>query len=424
MMTERLLQYIWQFQYFNRRELQVSTGENLQIIHPGTWNVHQGPDFLQASIKINGTLWVGNVELHVLTSDWFKHLHQHDKNYSSVILHVVWKNDQNEETSAIPILQLWDKVPKMLLKQYEDLMLNQLFIPCEQHIGSVGDVIWTAWKERVLVERLHRKVVLIQTYLKQTNDHWEETFWWLLSRNFGIKVNADAFEAIARSLSINVLVRHKNQIHQLEALLLGQAGLLEKKFSEKYPRMLAREYHFLKNKYKLDPIHEPIHFLRMRPENFPTVRLAQLATLINQSSHLFSKLIETTAVMEVKKLLAVTANDYWHYHYRTDETSPFKPKKLGPQMVNNIITNTIVPILFAYGQLQGKTQFKEKALGWLAELNAEENSITRRFAVLGRTCKSAFDSQFILELKEAYCDKRRCLDCAVGNFLLKRSHTN
>jgi hypothetical protein len=423
-MTERLLQYIWQFQYFNQKELEVLSGESLQIIHPGTWNVHQGPDFLHATIKIDGTLWVGHVELHIQTSDWFKHAHQHDKNYNSVILHVVWHHDDEAKESTIPILTLDDRVPKMLLKQYEDWMMNQFFIPCEQHIGMVSDVVWVAWKERVLLERLQRKVGMIQTCLQQSNDHWEEIFWWLLARNFGVKVNAGAFETIARSLPVGVLVRHKNQIHQLEALLLGQAGLLEKKFKEKYPVMLHREYRFLKVKYKLHPIQEPIHFLRMRPENFPTVRLAQLATLVNQSSHLFSKVIETLSIADIKKLLDVTANDYWHYHYVPDEASKFKPKKLGQQMVNNIITNSIVPIVFAYGHIHSKNSYKEKALNWLAEIAPEENSITRRFAQVGINCRNAFDTQFIIELKDSYCDKRRCLDCAVGNAILKRSNIN
>lgn len=421
-MTERLLQYLWQFQYFNQKELQVSSGESLQVIHPGTWNVHQGPDFLQATVKIDGTLWIGNIELHVHTSDWFKHAHQHDKNYNSVILHVVWQHDAEEEKATVPILRLDDKVPKMLLSQYEDWMLNQLFIPCEQHIGTIDGIIWTAWKERVLMERLQRKMALIQVYLQQNSDHWEETFWWLLARNFGIKVNADAFEAIAKTLPISVLVRHKNQIHQLEALFLGQAGLLEKPFQEKYPQMLYREYRFFKTKYKLHAIHEPIHFLRMRPENFPTLRLAQLAILVNQSSHLFSKVVETDSLSEIIKLLDVTANDYWHYHYMLDEPSGFKPKRLGKQMVNNIITNSIIPIVFAYGHIHGKHCYKEKALNWLIEVAPEANSITRSFARLGIVSKNAFDTQSLLELKEAYCNKRRCLDCAVGNAILKRSN--
>lgn len=420
-MTERLLQYIWQFQYFNKKELQISTGESLAIIHPGQWNVHQGPDFLQATIKISETTWVGNIELHVQTADWFRHAHQHDKNYNSVILHVVWHHEDESRRTTIPLLALEDKVPKLLLSQYEDWMLNRFFIPCGQQVDTINDLTWIAWNERLVVERLQRKTATIQRYLHENNHHWEETFWWLLARNFGTKVNADAFEAIAKSLPVSILVRHKTQIHQLECLLLGQAGLLEKEFQEKYPRMLQKEYLFYKNKYKLNPIHEPIHFLRMRPENFPTIRLAQLSMLINQSSHLFSGLLETASVDNIKKLLDVRANDYWHYHYILDDPSSYKPKRLGEIMADNIIINSIAPIIFAYGHIQNKFLYKEKALKWLREISAEKNSITTKFAQLGTFCKNAFDTQALLELKDNYCDKRRCLDCAVGNSILKRN---
>lgn len=420
-MTERLLQYIWQFQYFNKKELQLSSGESLQIIHPGQWNLHQGPDFLQAAIKIGETKWIGNVELHIQESDWFRHAHQHDKNYNSVILHVVWNQDTDPDTSNIPVLSLQDKVPKMLLNQYEDWMKHPFFIPCGQHIASVNRIHWISWKQRVMVERLQRKTTTIENYLRQCNHHWEEVFWWLLARNFGIKVNAEAFEAVARSLPVTILVRHKNQINQLEALLFGQAGLLEKKFEEKYAQMLQNEYIFFKNKYKLHTIREPIHFLRMRPENFPTIRLAQLAMLVYHSSHLFSRVLETAAIADIKGLLNITANDYWHYHYTLGEPSPFKPKKLGEQMVNNIIINSIVPVVFAFGHIQGGSLYKERALKWLEEISSEKNSITDGFTQLGITSKTAFDSQSILELKDYYCDKRRCLDCAVGNSILKRN---
>jgi Protein of unknown function (DUF2851) len=420
-MTERLLQYIWQLQYFNKKELQISSGESLQIIHPGQWNIHQGPDFLQATIIVDQTRWIGNIELHVQTSDWLRHAHQNDKNYNSVILHVVWYDDKELKETNIPVLALQDKVPKLLLSQYEGWMKNPVFIPCEQQITTVSSITWTGWKEGLLIERLQQKTEKIQGYLRQTNHHWEETFWWLIARNFGIKVNAGAFETIARSLPINILVRHKSQIIQLEALLMGQAGLLEKEFEEKYPVMLKKEYSFYKTKYKLRPIHEPIHFLRMRPENFPTIRLAQLAMLIHQSSHLFSRVLEIATVTELKKLLAVTANDFWHYHYVPDEISPFKPKKLGRQMISSIIINSIVPIVFAFGHTQRKNHYKDKALQWLEEIDAEKNGIVARFAGLGLPIQSAFDTQAILQLKEEYCDKRRCLDCSIGNFLLNRN---
>ncbi|HKH60303.1 MAG TPA: DUF2851 family protein, partial [Flavitalea sp.] len=290
-------------------------------------------------------------------------------------------------------------------------------------LNTVNKIVWVSWKERLLIERLQRKTEIVQTYLSQCNHHWEEAFWWLLARNFGIKVNSEAFESVAKGLPVNVLVRHKNQINQLEALLLGQAGLLENEFQEDYPKMLQKEYLFYKIKYKLQTIRESIHFLRMRPENFPTIRLAQLAMLIHDSSHLFSKVMEMHSVTEVKTLLNVTANDYWHYHYRLDEPSTFKPKKLGEQMVNNIIINTIVPAVFAFGYLHSQDSYEDKAFHWLEQICAENNSIVEKFIKAGISSQNALDTQAVLELKSAYCDKRKCLDCAVGSYLLNRGIT-
>lgn len=431
-MTERLLQFIWQFQYFNKTELATTHGETVQVVFAGQYNTNQGPDFSDAKIKIDKTTWAGTVELHIKTSDWNKHNHQSDKNYNNVILHVVWedhgsRSDSNrevpakkaEQSSAIPILELQGRVSKILLQRYEELMNSSAFIPCEKNIATVRDIVWKSWKDRLQAERLIRKAETVETYLKQNNYHWEETFWWLLARNFGMKVNADAFEAIARSVSVNFLAKHKSQIQQLEALLLGQAGLLEGKFSEDYPKLLQQEYKFLKEKYKLKPIHQPVHFLRMRPGNFPTIRLAQLAALISESAHLFSKIKEAKSVKEISKWFDLTANDYWHYHYCFDETSSFKKKKLGTAMIDNIIINTVAPVLFAYGGYHDELKYKDKALKWLEATAAESNSITKGFQHLGIENKNAFDSQGLIELKNEYCDKKRCLDCSVGNAILK-----
>ncbi len=433
-MTERLLQFIWQFQYFTKGELAATTGEAIQVLFAGQYNTNQGPDFSDAKIKIGKTTWAGSVELHIKTSDWNKHKHQSDKNYNNVILHVVWEDDGDgsrpdsyrdvpikptERSSVIPVLELSGRVSKILLQRYQELMNADSFIPCEKSINTVRDITWKSWKDRLLVERLLRKAKVVDTYLQQNNYHWEETFWWLLARNFGMKVNADAFEAIARSIPINVLAKHKSQIHQLEALLLGQAGLLEGKFAEDYPKLLQREYHFLKEKYKLKPIHQPIHFLRMRPGNFPTIRLAQLAMLIIESAHLFSKIKETASLKDVVKWFDVTANDYWHYHYQFDETSSFKKKTLGASMIDNIIINTLAPVLFAYGNYHDENNYKDKALKWLEKTAAESNSITKRFQKLGIENKNAFDSQALIELKNEYCSKKKCLECGVGNVILK-----
>lgn len=416
-MTERLLQYIWQFQYFNKTDLLTKNGEAVHVIFPGQYNTNQGPDFSDAKIKIAQTIWAGTVELHLKTSDWEKHKHQHDKNYNNVILHVVWEDDAAK--SDIPVIELKGRVSKILLVRYEELMNKGSFIPCEKSIQTVKEITWKSWKDRLLAERLQRKTGMVEVLLLQNSYHWEETFWWLLARNFGMKVNSDAFEALARSIPLALLARQKHQLHQLEALLLGQAGLLEGKFADDYAGLLQKEYRFQQSKHLLKPISLPVHFLRMRPGNFPTIRLAQLAILVHQSAHLFSKIKEAGSLKEVKSWFDVTANDYWHYHYRFDEPSSFKKKKLGEAMIDNIIINTVAPVLFAYGSYHNEQQYKDKALLWLEGTAPEANSITKGFAGLGIENKNAFDSQALIELKNEYCSEKRCLECGVGNALLK-----
>lgn len=418
-MTEPLLQYIWQFRYFNTGSLTTVEGETVQILFPGNLNQHQGPDFSDAKIKIGKTTWAGTVELHLKTSDWNKHHHQNDKNYRTVILHVVWENDLPAGRLSVPVLELKSRVSKILLTRYNELMQSRYFIPCENNLSGVSDLVWKSWKDRLTIERMLRKSAWVESYLQQNRFHWEETFWWMLARNFGMKVNAPAFEQIARSLPVNLLAKHKNQLHQIEALLLGQAGLLQKKFTEDYGQMLQREYQFLQNKYRLKKIQEPVHFLRMRPGNFPSIRLAQLAVLIVRSSHLFSKIREATNVEEIKNRLNVTAHDYWHYHYRLDEPSSYKKKNTGAAMTENILINTICPVLFAWGNYHDKPEYKNKALHWLENLAPENNSLTRGFQRLGVENKNASDSQALIELKNEYCNKKRCLECAVGNAILK-----
>ena len=418
-MTERLLQFIWQFQYFNKGELQTTAGEEIQIISQGTYNTNQGPDFTDAKIKIGKTIWAGNIELHLLSSDWQRHNHHFDKNYENVILHVVWEDDFPNYN--IPVLNLKNRIAKALLQRYEGLMNAQGFIPCEKMIETVKPIVLESWKERLLAERLTRKSASIEAYLNQNNYHWEETFWWLLAKNFGIKINAETFETMAQTIPVSVLAKHKNQIHQLEALLMGQANLLNEKFTDDYPVMLQKEYRFYKGKYKLRQNGFTSFFLRMRPGNFPTVRLAQLAMLVHQSEHLFSKIKDTRSVKDVKQWLDVTANDYWHYHYRFDEPSSFKKKNLGEAMIDNVLINTVCTLLFAYGHFNKEQKFKDRALQWMEEITAEANSITKGFQQAGLQNKNARDSQALIELKNEYCSKKRCLDCAVGNALLKSS---
>lgn len=421
--TERLLQFIWQHQYFNKRYLCTTEGERVQVVQPGQLNNNQGPDFLDCRVRIEDTLLAGNIELHLIEADWLKHEHQHDPNYRNIILHVLWEAPAQQQL-PLPTIYLKDRVSKILLQRYGELLESKSFVPCVgvlQHEGfrKLKKLTWVSWKERLLVERLLRKEIIISQYLHQSNNHWEEVLWWMLARNFGIPINADAFEAVAQSLPLKLLARHRAQLHQLEALLLGQAGLLNKKFEEEYPGMLANEYRFLKTKYHLPVVERQVHFLRMRPRNFPTVRLAQLAKLLHGVSSLFSLVKESDNIQQLMPLLQVTAGDYWDIHYRLDETAAFNKKTIGLQMVENIIINTIAPVLFAYGHNRNEQQYKQKAMDLLEQLSPERNSITNHWELIGVSNQDAWDSQALIELKKEYCDKRRCLECAIGNKLLE-----
>jgi hypothetical protein len=416
--TERLLQYIWQFQHFNVKNLETTQGEPLQILHQGNYNSNQGPDFLNAKIKTGDTTWAGNIEIHVNASDWNAHHHSEDKNFNNIILHVVWKAN-DALNLPFPTLELQQRVSSVLLDRYQALMQSADFIPCQSHISQVSTLAFSAWKERLLVERLQQKALYIEKMMQGTNQHWEEIFWRMLARNFGMKINGDAFEQIAQSIPVQYLAKHKNQIHQLEALLMGQAALLDRKFEEDYPNMLRKEYQFLQNKYGLKKAHAPLYFLRMRPANFPTIRLAQLAMLVHQSNHLFSFVKEATDINELSQLLSVTANDYWHYHYVFDEIGSFKKKAIGEQMVQNIFVNTIIPIVYTYGYLNSNPAYQSKALSWMEQVAAEKNKITKGFEELGVENRTSFDSQSLIQLKNEYCNYKHCLKCAVGNQVLR-----
>ena len=423
-MKEEILQYIWKFQYYNKNELITTNGDPISVIHPGNHNLNQGPDFKEAKIKINNTLWAGNVEIHINSSHWILHNHSADNNYNNIILHIVWNHDveiKDQNGNNLPTLEMQSRVSNMLLEKYQQLMETSQFIPCEKLQHNLSDLALTGWKQRLVAERLIYKSENILSILKETNYHWEETFWWLIASNFGLKVNSEIFKKIAQSLPISILAKHKNNVIQIEALLFGQAGLLNKKFKEKYPLMLQKEYFFYQKKYNLEKVDGELFFLRMRPANFPTIRLAQLAMLIHNSEHLFSKIKETVSISDIKKMLAVEANDYWHYHYTFEESSDYKIKKLGKQMIDNIIINTIVPIIFTYGLHNNEESFKEKAIKWLEEISPEKNEITKGFEKLNYANKSAFDSQAFIELKNKYCNHKLCLQCSIANSILNKN---
>jgi hypothetical protein len=337
----------------------------------------------------------------------------------------VWQNDKqifDAHNKPIATLELQHIVPKLLLEKFDTLMQAKNSLPCANFLPALSSTGWLAWKERLATERLLIKSETVLQVFEKTNNNWEETFWQMLAYNFGLKLNAELFKQVAQSISVNILAKHKNQIHQLEALLLGQANLLKANTNNAYTIMLYKEYLFLQKKYSLQTISVQPMFLRMRPANFPTIRLAQLAMLIHQSVHLFSKIKEIKTVAVVKELFNVTANDFWNKHYTLiDDEHNNEPKKLGNQMINTIIINTIIPVLFAYGHYMKEDEYKTKAMQWLQDLQPEKNTITNSWKLYEIENKSAFDSQALIHLTNNYCNKKLCLSCAVGNKVLMKN---
>lgn len=422
---EVFLHHIWKLKLFDFKNLKTIQGEALDLVQIGTHNHHAGPDFSNARIKIGSTLWAGSVEIHKKSSDWLAHQHEQDEAYRNTILHVVYEHDTEIRRSngeIIPTLELKGRIEPQYIHRYWKLLTNNHWIPCAAQLPLMLDLTarMFTWMDRLVVERLERKTQEIDWCMKQTNSNWEETFYWFLARSFGVKQNSEPFEALAKSLPLLVLSKHKQNLQQLEALLLGQAGFLEENFEEIYPQALQKEYQYLRQKYSLVPLQASSwKFGRMRPANFPTIRLAQFAVLVQQSSHLFSKILETQDIRQLRAMLDVQLSGYWETHYQLGEASILRPKSLGKGTVDLILINTVAPFLFVYGQNKGLDDFKERALELLQSLPSEQNSILQDWSELGIKSSSAYDSQALIQLKKEYCDQKRCLDCAVGNWILQ-----
>jgi len=422
-MQEEFLHYVWKFGLFNTKQLATTDGQPLEILGLGEHNHHSGPDFFNAKIKYDATTWAGNVEMHLQSSDWNKHKHSLDEAYNNVILHVVYVHDQEIRDAngrQLPTLELNGRISKQLLEKYLELQKNRAWIPCEKQVDTVGEFIRESWLSRLLVERLERKSGDIQQLLADTKNNWAETFYRILARNFGFKINADPFGWLATSLPLSVLSKHKDNLFQLEAMLFGQAGLLDSGFVDGYPAELQREYQLLRTKFKLVPLEAHVwKFMRLRPSNFPTVRIAQLAMLIHQSQGLFSKVTEAQSIREIKDLFEVATSRYWQTHYTFDKISNKRIKHLGENSVNTILINTVVPFLFIYGRHKGNTRMEDRAIRFLDELAGDKNTVISKWEELGFPVHSAYYTQALLELKSSYCNQKKCLNCGIGNQLLK-----
>jgi hypothetical protein len=422
---EDFLHYVWKFRLFDRMNLQTNDGEELEVFSAGVHNSDSGPDFQNARIRIGNTVWAGNVEVHLSSSDWQKHGHTADNAYDNVILHVVYRDDEPLMLSngrRVPTLELQNRIPDDLYNRYHNLIFgNQTVIPCEANIASVDDITLHNWLTRVLIERLEKRSASVTAALDKNRGDWEETFYQFLAANFGFKTNALPFELLAKSLPQNILAKHKNNPLQIEALIFGQAGFLKDDVVDEYPQKLKKEYDFLQKKYKLIPVENHLwKFMRLRPQNFPTVRLAQFAALVVRSNHLFSKLLEIKDVKGLRGLFTeIKVNPYWEDHYRFDVKSAPSEKNLGQASVDILLLNTLVLFLFSYGKHNQIQHYINRSLQLLEHIPNENNKIVKDFTNLGVKIKTAFESQALLELKNNYCNHKKCLQCGVGNKILK-----
>lgn len=424
-MREELLHYIWKNGKIPLSNLYTSRHKSLQIISFGIHNHDAGPDFFHAKLEIDGQLWFGSVEIHVKSSDWYVHQHNTDANYDNVILHVVWEEDtavyrKNQE--EIPALELINYIPLTILTNYYNLFGSRKtkFINCEKEISLTNDFKFSIWLERLYFERLEEKSNEINRLLVEENNNWEKVLFILLLKNFGLKLNSDPFLSLGRALEFDIVRKLKHNVFQLESLLFGLAGLLDISSSkDKFLIQMQSEYSYLRNKFKINEnsVQGP-SFFRLRPANFPTIRLSQLANLYGKQSKLFGKIITITEVDQVYEIFNISASTYWKTHYVFGKLSPKRENKLTKSFINLLVINTILPLIFCYSKWQGN-DVSAKIISLLYKLNREDNKITRKFQNFGVKCGNAMNSQALLQLYHSYCTKNRCMECVVGDSLLK-----
>ncbi|MDH8701178.1 hypothetical protein M2138_000517 [Dysgonomonadaceae bacterium PH5-43] len=419
---ENLLHYIWKHKLYSCNNNFKTIDETpIEIIDVGVYNTNAGPDFFNAKIKIGEEMWAGNVEIHIKSSDWYKHHHDKDKAYNSVVLHIVEFVDEPivKDSNGRIIPQWIMQVPNKIKENYSYLLYRDSLIPCAEQLWKIPEIFISDWKVSLLTERLERKVGQIVDLLSLYKNNWDEVFYVLLSRNFGFGVNSDAFERLAKSLPLICVYKHSDSILQTEALFLGQAGLLNDDIDDSYYSSLKIEYKFLAKKYNLQGLDSSSSFksLRMRPGNFPYVKLVQLASIIRQSPRLFSKILDLKDLNEMQFLFTTDIHKYWNTHYNFGKPSVDQVKTLGLSSVNILIINTVVPILFAYGRHTNNENYIDSALKLLDLIRPESNYIVKAFTKYGVAVNNAGDSQALIQLQREYCEKKKCIFCRIGNKL-------
>ncbi|MDX1629002.1 MAG: DUF2851 family protein [Fulvivirga sp.] len=424
-MSEAFLHYIWKYQYFNKEALETDSGESVQIFKPGYYNTDSGPDFKEATVLIGQIEWRGHVEIHYRASDWIAHAHHKDRAYNNTVLHVVWENDKEvkrQDGSLLPTITLKGRVLCDLQDNYERLIENPQTVACRNQLGDQRDIVKLSMMDKVVLERLQRKSTYATDLYHRNMQDWEKTAFQLMAQSFGFKKNNEPFLNLAQSIPFKVLKKHADQMMQIEAILFGQSGFLDPtlQHDDPYHDELKKEYDFLRKKYNLERKVEAHHwkFLRMRPANFPTLRIAQLAAFIRSSPNLFSVFLECQVEEIVEKLRSDTT-DYWKSHFRFGKRSNRKVSRLGKKSAESICINTVAPLLVAYSKSIDDERFLNKALDLLQKLPSEKNSIVHRMERVGFTSANAFDSQGIIELHNNYCLQKRCLSCNIGNAIVR-----
>lgn len=426
-MREDLLHFIWKYKKLQLEDLVTSENETMKIVDVGTHNHLSGPDFFNSKVDINNQLWAGNVEIHLKSSDWFAHNHEQDPKYNNVILHVVWEDDNEvfrNDGSKIPTLELKNYISKDLLRAYQKLFDRdkKSFINCETEISEVDNFLFENWKERLFFERLENKSNFIFKLLEASQNDWEQVLFKMLLKNFGLKINGQAFFSLANALSFSVVRKLRTDFNALESVFFGMGHLLEDDaLVDDYYIRLKKEYTYQKNKFNLKEVSvQKPEFFKLRPPNFPTIRLSQLACLYSKNQNLFSSLIHASSLNEIYELIDVSASEYWNTHFTFGKSSKKSTKKLTKKFIDLLVINTILPLKFCHSKYLG-ADVNDEILGIISQIKSEENSILSNFKSLKIVSKTAVDSQAILQLYNEYCSKNRCLHCAVGLHLLNRN---
>jgi hypothetical protein len=421
-MGEQLLQFIWKFGLFDKENAQTTTGERIEVVSAGVQNADAGPDFSNARLKIGSTEWAGNVEVHSLASDWKKHHHQTDKAYDNVILHVVQRSDCapicNSSGAAIPVCEM--RYNQALDERYRQLMNSQEFVPCRPLLQSVESFKLRMMLTRLAVERMENRCARITQLLENARGDWETVFQRMLFRAFGFGVNAEPFELLAQSIPPACISKHRSSLLQLEALLLGQAGLLGGASADEYHARLQKEYELLRAKFSLTPLQLHVwKFLRTRPVNFPNIRIAQLANLLHDCNNLVINVLHIKSVQDCMAVFSVKPSEYWDTHYAFGKISAKRNKVLGEKSVERVAANFVAPMLFSYGKNRNQEEFCEAAIALLEEILPEQNSKIDGWKSIGVAPQNMLESQALLQLKNEYCDKKKCLQCMIGKQILE-----